>query len=51
MRRENLGVGEGMSATPTSLESRDTKDWHQQLNNLIEACTGYNIGHREVRAS
>jgi hypothetical protein len=26
-----------MSATLTSLESRDTKYWHQLLNNLIEA--------------
>jgi hypothetical protein len=40
-----------MSATPTSLESRDTKHWHQLLNNLIEACTGNNIGHKEVRTS
>jgi len=28
-RKKNLGVGEGIPATPTSLTSRDTNLWNQ----------------------
>jgi len=31
--------------------NRDTKHWHQLLNNLIEAYTENDIGHKEVRTS
>jgi len=47
-----------MPATSTSLETpqgcganRDTNFWHQRPNNIIEAYTGNDIGHKEVRTS
>jgi hypothetical protein len=29
--------------------NRDTKKWHQQLNDFVEAYTGNDAGHREDR--
>jgi len=36
---ENLGVREGVPATLTSLESRDTNIWYRQPNDIVEAYT------------
>jgi hypothetical protein len=49
--RENLGVETGIPAISTSLPGRDTKLWYQRLNNIIEAYTGNDVGHKEVRTS
>jgi len=50
--RENLGVEEGMTATSTSgAEAPDTNNCHQQTNNIIEAYTGNDVSHKEVRTS
>jgi hypothetical protein len=51
VKRENLGVEAGIPATSTSLPGRDTKRWYQRLNNIIEAYTGNDVGHKEDRTS
>jgi hypothetical protein len=49
--RENLGVETRILATSTGLPGRNTKLWYQRLNNIIEAYTGNDVGHKEVSTS
>jgi hypothetical protein len=52
VERENLGVEAGTTATSTSgAEAPDTNLCRQRTNNIIEAYTGNDAGHKEDRTS
>ncbi len=50
--RENLGIEEGTTATSMSgAKAPDTNFCRQRPNNIIEAYTGNDVSHKEVRTS